>query len=389
MANRVVITGLGVVSPIGSTLEHFWNGLLYGAGRPESYPYGDIHRFYWVNDQNLHAAPERSQPISRATWFAVQAADMALEDAGLRAPRGDSIIGVSIGTAMGESDVLSDERSGGPPVSPLGRCFFRVAAAIAEQFGLNGPNLSFSTACAASGYSLSLARDAILDGEADVMVVGGTEGFSRVAVSCLKRMGALDPVVCRPFDAARAGTVLGEGAAMLVVESESHARRRSHSHVYAEVKGCGWSCDGHHLTAPEPSGRQIELSIQRALAEANLSPRDIDCILPHGTGTELNDLVESAALAELFGPELARLLCCAIKSKTGHTSGGAGAISSLAAALILDRGVVPPSANIEEIDPRCHLNLHRERPIERHIRNVLVNSYGFGGNNISIVLGAV
>jgi 3-oxoacyl-(acyl-carrier-protein) synthase len=389
MANRVVITGLGIVSPIGSTVERFWNGMLYGESQPEQYPYGDNHRFYWVRDHDSSGASASVAPISRATDFAMRAAEMALEDAGLQRERSDHVIGVSVGTAMGESDRLSDERSGGASVDPLEMCFFRVAAALADQFQLTGPNLSFSTACAASSYSLSLARDAILDGWADVMVVGGTEAFSRVAVSCLNRIGALDPVVCRPFDAMRAGTVLGEGAAVLILESEAHARQRGHQHMYAEIKSCGWSCDGYHATAPEPTGQQIELSMRRALTEANLAPGDIDCVLPHGTGTELNDLVESVCLERLFGPTLENLLICAVKSKTGHTSGGAGIISSLTAALMIDRGVVPPSANIEAVDPRCHLRMHREAPITTPIRNVLVNSYGFGGNNISLVLGRV
>ncbi len=389
MANKVVITGLGIVSPIGSTLEGFWNGMLYGQSRPEQYPYGDNHRFYWVRDHDSSGSSADDAPISRATQFVLSAAEMAFEDAGLQETRSEHVIGVSVGTAMGESDRLSDERSGGASVAPLEKCFFRVAAAVADRFELTGPNLSFSTACAASSYSLSVARDAILDGWADVMVVGGTEAFSRVAVSCLKRMGALDPEMCRPFDSMRAGTVLGEGAAVLILESEEHARQRGHQHMYAEIKSCGWSCDGYHATAPEPTGQQIEMSMKRALAEANLTPGDIDCVLPHGTGTDLNDLVESTCLERLFGPALENLLVCAVKSKTGHTSGGAGIISSLTAALMIDRGIVPPSANIETVDPRCQLRMHREAPITTPIQNVLVNSYGFGGNNISLVLGRV
>ncbi len=389
MSDKVVVTGLGVVSPIGDTLEDYWNNLLYGRSVPQDFPYGNDRRFYWVEDRSFSgvALGAGEAPEGRATTFAIRATELALEDAGFVPGRHVDGMGVSVGTAMGESDLLSLEREGGPKVNPMRTCFFRVGAALADRFQLTGPNLSLSTACSSGGIGLSLARDALLDGRAEVMLAVGTEAFSRVAVSCLNRMGALDRL-CRPFDAERTGTVLGEGAATLVLESVGHALRRGRDRWYAEIKGYGWSCDGYHATAPEPSGRQIELSIRRALEDSSLMPDDIGCVIPHGTGTVLNDLTESEALERVFGSAVERLLVCADKSQLGHTSGAAGTFSCLTAALILDRGMVPPTANVRAVDPRCRVRLHLAEPVRAVVQNVLINSYGFGGNNISIIAGS-
>jgi 3-oxoacyl-[acyl-carrier-protein] synthase II len=157
--------------------------------------------------------------------------------------------------------------------------------------------------------------------------------------------------------------------------------------VYAEVKGSGWSCDAYHATAPEPSGASIIRALERALDEARAAPEEIDCVIPHGTGTALNDVVESRILAEVFEDRVGDLLVCAIKSMVGHGGGAAGAFSVLTAAMILDRGVVPPTANLRELDAECALRPHRGKAIEARVRNVLVNAYAFGGNNISLILG--
>ncbi len=390
MTQRVVVTGLGVVSPIGATLEEFWQALLYEESWPHEYPYARPSYMpnrlaYWMRDE----PPAGAVRESRASRFAVQAGRMALEDAGLLQLEEAGAIGVCLGSATGNHDVLEAHRERGGTVTPLDAYPFSVTAAVARRLGLGGPTFTISTACAAGCYSVSVAAEAILNGQADVMLAGGADSVSRVTQACFNRMNAVDPQVCRPFDAHRAGAVYGEGAALLVLESEEHARHRGRTHGYAQVKGAGWSCDAHHPTAPNPAGGQIELALRRALADARLAPQDIDCVVAHGTGTELNDLAESSGMEQVFGTGLARVPVCAPKSKLGHTAGAAGAFSCLIAALILDRGLVPPTANLTSLDPRCKLHLHTDWPVPTSARHVLVNAYAFGGTNISVILAAV
>ncbi len=389
MAKRVVITGLGVVSPIGTTLEDFWQALLYEDSWPREYPYARPsympHRLAYL----VRGEPgAEAMPQSHAVRFAVQAARAALQDAGLPGSEEAGAIGICLGTATGNHDLLEAQRERGDRVVPLDAYPFSVTAAVAPRLGLGGPAFTISTVCAAGCHSVSMAAEAILSGQADVMLAGGADTVSRVTQACFNRMNAVDPQVCRPFDAHRAGAVYGEGAAMLILESEEHARRRGRTHSYAQVKGAGWSCDAHHPTAPNPAGGQIALALRRALAAAELTPQDIDCIVAHGTGTELNDLAESSGMEQVFGAALARVAVCAPKSKLGHTAGAAGAFSCLIAALILDRGLVPPTANLTSIDPRCKLNLHTDWPVPASARHVLVNAYAFGGTNISVILAA-
>ena len=390
MSERVFITGLGIVAPLGTGQDAYWTGLLRGRGMPREHPSLDRERvpnrlFYSVDHEvNGVAGPEERLP--RGLRLAVRAAGMCIADAGI-AVAGDAVVGVSIGTGMGTSDVLESGRANATELTPADHFVFGISAAIAAEHGCTGPNLSVSTACSAGGYSVGIAADAIRSGMADAMITGGAEGICRVPIACFNRLGALDPVTCRPFDSRRAGTVFGEGAAIMVLESESHFRARSGKRVYAELKGSGWSCDGHHPTAPEPSGGAILAALRDALRDAGVAPGEVDCVVPHGTGTELNDLVESRVLREFFGERADQLLTCAIKSMVGHGGGAAGAFSVLTAAMIVDRGMVPPTANVSEVDPRCDWRLHRDGAVSANVRNVLVNAYAFGGNNISVVLG--
>lgn len=388
MDPRVVVSGLGVVSPLGTELEDFWQALLYADSAPEEYPHAHPERLPNRLAYRVPDGPDARPAGSRTVAFALRAAEAALRDAGLApAPEG-TLIGACVATATGNQDVLEARRLGLAAPPPLEAYPFSVAPALATRLDLGGPVVTLSTACAAGCYSLSLAAQALADERADVMLVVGADSISRVTQACFNRMNALDPLVCRPFDAERAGTVYGEGAAALVLETEAHARRRGRAHAYALVAGSGWSCDGHHATAPDPAGVQIERALQRALDDAGLGLGDIDCIVAHGTGTELNDLAESHVMEQAFGADLERLSVCAPKSKLGHTAGAAGAFACLTAALILDRGLVPPTANLTRIDPRCRLPLHTDWPRPLAARHVLVNAYAFGGNNISVILGA-
>lgn len=392
MAERVLVTGLGLISPLGTSLKEYWSRLCEGDSTPEEYPnlpphYMENRLMYRVPPRNSVNIGETGKPMGIASQFALSATANALEDADLSVRTGRWRIGVAMGTGMGNHDLLDNEREGGRKVSGENIFFFQVASAIARQYSLRGPTLNISTACSAGAYSVSLARDIILGGSADVMIAGGAESFSRVPQACFNRLGALDPSACRPFSANRLGTVFGEGAALLILEAESHFRRRGGVHHYAEVKGCGWSCDGYHITAPEPSGHQIQIAAHRALADAGIDPAAIDCILPHGTGTKLNDLVESSVMEKLFSQCMKQPWAFALKSKIGHGGGAAGAFSCLTAALMLKHGCVPHTANLSLPDPQCKLSFITHRPICASLTHIMVNAYAFGGNNVSVILG--
>jgi 3-oxoacyl-(acyl-carrier-protein) synthase len=296
-------------------------------------------------------------------------------------------VGVAVGTGVGDCSLPERARPDGVPPDGLDAFPFKVGSVLAGRLGLGGPAVTVSTACSASAYSVSLAADMIRDGRADVVLAGGADGYTRVGVACFNRLGALDPERCRPFDARRKGTIFGEGAAFLVLESESHARARGRDRYYGVVEGTGWSCDGHHATAPESQAVQIVRAMRAALDEAGLTAADIGAVVPHGTGTPLNDVVESHALHQALGPAAATLPVYSLKAMLGHTGGAAGAFALLTALLMLDRGTVPPNIPLDEPDPECDLRLPTGAPVHSDPRHVLVNAYAFGGNNISVLVG--
>lgn len=386
---RVLVTGLGVVSCIGTEIDQFWSALISAQSNPANVPdpYANMANrlLYGIGEfEQPPVRPGTARP-GRSSAFAVAAAESALRDAGLGA---DDLAtaGVAIGTGVGDASLFEDVPGGAqPPLGPDGYPF-KVSSVLAAHFGTAGPVTSVSTACSASAYSVSLAADLIRDGEADIVITGGADGYTRVGVACFNRMGALDPVACRPFDAGRRGTVFGEGAAIMVLESESHARARGHQRSYASVAGAGWSCDGHHPTAPEAQATQIVRAMRTALDEAGIAPHDIGCVVPHGTGTPLNDVVESHALAAVFGTQAAAPPLYSLKAMLGHTGGAAGAFALLTAALIVHREVVPPNVELTTPDPRCPVRLDTEQ-LTGPVGHALVNAYAFGGNNISVVLG--
>jgi 3-oxoacyl-[acyl-carrier-protein] synthase II len=396
---RVLVTGLGMVSCLGSDLDSYWSGLLGASSMPA--PVDDPaarmtnRLLYGIGTVPQPPAGGAGRP-GRTSTFAVRAGAAALRDACVPVDRGGLVragavdparVGVAVGTGVGDCSLPERAQQAGEQPDGLDVFPFKVGSVVADRLALGGPTVSVSTACSASAYSVSLAVEAIQDGRADMVLAGGADGYTRVGVACFNRLGALDPERCRPFDAARRGTIFGEGAAILVLESESHARRRGRDRHYGVVEGTGWSCDGHHATAPEGGGRQIVRAMEEALTEAEVEPEDIGCVIPHGTGTPLNDVVESRALHEALGPAAATVPVYSLKALLGHTGGAAGAFGLLTAALILDRGVIPPNMPLDEPDPECAVELPAGEPLVAEPQHVLVNAYAFGGNNISVVVG--
>ncbi|QNP64484.1 beta-ketoacyl-[acyl-carrier-protein] synthase family protein [Streptomyces genisteinicus] len=388
--NDVLITGLGVISHLGNGVDAFWAGLTAAKSTPSRVPDPnarmDLPLMYAVPESALPPLPDGfgGRPLGGASRLAVEAARQAVTDAGLGGVAPERIA-VVIGTGMGDSGLHEEWRAEGGTREGDWSPVFSVASEVGAWFGAEGANTSVSNACAASGFGLSLAVDLIRSGEADVVVAGGAEAYSRVALACFNRLGAIDPERCRPFDLHRRGTLFGEGAGIMVLESAAHARARNAPQAYARVAGAGWSCDAHHATAPEPGGTQIARAMRRALAEAGAGHDDIGCVVPHGTGTELNDTVESRVLGEVLGAGPDRIPLYSLKALLGHTGGAAASLATVAAAQILHRRTVPPNAPLTEQDPECKVFLPG-RSMAPTGKYALVNAYAFGGNNVSLVL---
>ncbi|MFD8864815.1 beta-ketoacyl-[acyl-carrier-protein] synthase family protein [Streptomyces sp. NPDC059590] len=398
-ATDVLVTGLGALSCLGSGTEALWRGMHTARSAPTKVPdplaHMDHPHMYLVPEADLPTGPEEQDglPLGRGSQFAIAAAREAVDSAGLTGLAGvdPRRVAVSISSGMGDSDLHERRRAGEPANHDGWAPAFPVASAVGGWLGAQGPNTSLTNACAASGYALSVAADLIRSGEADVVVAGGTEAYSRVALACFNRLGAIDPERCRPFAADRRGTIFGEGAAVLVLESAAHARERGAKTVYARLAGAGWSCDAHHATAPEPGGEQIERAMREALRETDPALEaapgagGLGFVVPHGTGTELNDVVEARALAGVLGEAAPRTPLYSVKALLGHTGGAAGAFAALAAVLVLHHRTLPPNVPVGRQDPGCEVPLPTE-PTPMTAPYGLVNAYAFGGNNVSLVL---
>ncbi|MCA2215096.1 beta-ketoacyl-[acyl-carrier-protein] synthase family protein [Jidongwangia harbinensis] len=368
---EIVVTGLGAVSCHGTGVASLRAAVAAGrAAVPDKVADDAAH----LGTPLIHAVPGAAgghHPRRRAAAFAETAAAEALEQAGLAgAPAGR--IGVVLGTCLG------DGVAGTGPDDVV----YGVAAAVGALLGRAGVNVSVSNACAAGGFAAGLAADLIRAGEADVVLAGGADAYSRVGWASMDRLGALDRERCRPFDRDRQGTVLGEGAGVLVLESAAHARARGATPL-ARLLGDGWSCDAGHLTAPEPDGTQIVRAITGALG----GDRAVGAVIPHATGTPHNDRVESAALRTVFGADADRTPLYSLKPLVGHTGGASAALAAIVAVDILRSGSVPANVPVATPDPACAVYLPQDGPTPLRVPRVLVNAYAFGGNNSSTVWG--
>ncbi len=398
---RVVITGIGILTPIGAGKEVFWNGLISGASGIAPVDTFDTSEFpvnlgaqvrgFDARDYFLRLDPNA---VGRASQLAVAAAHLALQDAGMEMDSLDRRrTGVSMGTTSGEPlfvEQYNDQRKTQGLDSICGDVFLRypchvIPTHIAIEFGLHGPNIMIPTACAAGNYAVGHAFDLLRAGSAEVMLAGGADAFSRITYMGFARLGAIAPKRCQPFDKNRKGMVPGEGAAVLVLEPLDSARSRG-AEIHAEVLGYGLSCDAHHMTAAHPEGDGAIRAMTEAIEQSGLNPHDVDYISAHGTGTPTNDRVETIAVRRLFGNEADRIPMSSIKSMIGHTMGAASAIEAAACALAVRTGVVPPTINYQDQDPECDLDYVPNEARVVHPRIVLNNAYAFGGNNASLCM---
>jgi 3-oxoacyl-[acyl-carrier-protein] synthase II len=390
---RVVITGVGLVTPIGAGRETFWRNLtagVNGIGPVESFDTSAFPVHIGAEVKNFH--PQST--LGRGSQLAVAAARMAIEDSGIDiGTRDRSRIGVSMGTTSGEPGMVeryNDARKAGglesvpAEILPKYPCNV-VPSNIAIEFDLHGPCLMIPTACAAGNYAIGYGFDMIRSGRSDLMLAGGADPFSRITYMGFARLGAIAPERCQPFDKNRKGMVPGEGAAVLVLEPLEAAQARGAT-IYAEVLGYGVSCDSHHMTAAHPRGDGAIRAMAMALKESGRTTRDVDYISAHGTGTPTNDRVEAIAMRTLFGERAPRVPMSSIKSMIGHTMGAASAIEAVACSLAIHTGVIPPTMNFEEPDEGSDLDYVPNQARRTDPRIVLNNAYAFGGNNASLCL---
>jgi len=392
---RVVITGLGLVTPIGAGREAFWKNLtagVNGIGPVESFDTSafPVHIGAEVKDFD----PSGHEALGRGSQLAVAAARMALDDSGIDLNARDrSRIGVSMGTTSGEPGMIeryNDARKADgvqsvpADILPKYPCNV-VPSNIAIKFDLHGPCLMIPTACAAGNYAIGYGFDMIRSGRTDLMLAGGADPFSRITYMGFARLGAIAPERCQPFDKNRRGMVPGEGAAVLVLEPLDDAVARGAT-IYAEVLGYGVSCDSHHMTAAHPQGDGAIRAMAMALKESGRRTDEVDYISAHGTGTPTNDRVEAIAVRTLFGDRASHVPMSSIKSMIGHTMGAASAIEAVACSLAIHTGVIPPTMNFEEPDEGSDLDYVPNQARRTDPRIVLNNAYAFGGNNASLCL---
>lgn len=408
MKQRVVITGMGMISPLGLSVEETWRGLL--AGRSAVAPITD---FPTEGFPTRMAAQVRgfealdylgwkdARRAGRFTQYATAAVSEAILQSKLDLEHEDRTrVGLQVGSAVGgigtiEEQTLTLRERGVRRINPVLVPTVIVSAApcqLAVMWNIQGPAHAPAAACATGIVALGDGMRNVQWGEADVVLAAGTEStITPLSLAAFSRLGALstrneDPEhACRPFDIARDGTVLGEGSAAVVLETAEHATRRG-APILAELLGYGFTEDGFHMTAPEPNGEGAARAMGLALRDAGIEPAEVDCIVPHGTGTPLNDTAETTALHTVFGNHARRLRISSNKGSIGHTLGAAGAVSSVVGVKAILEGVVPPTANLETPDPECDLDYVPRKPRQADVRTVLVNAIGFGGQNASLII---
>jgi len=403
--NRVVVTGLGIISSIGNTIDDFWNSLQKGVSGIDWIQAFDTTDFKAkVAGESKDFNPtdymdkKEARRTSRFVQLSIASSKMCFEDSLLTESDFDIWkAGVIYGIGLGGMDMIESQHKNllerGPGrVSP-----FMIPMTIANmssgtlaiKYGFRGINITMVTACASSTNALGEAFKMIKEGRQDIIMSGGTEAVvTPLSVAGFDSLGALSrkppDKACRPFDKDRDGFVMAEGSGTLLLENYEHAKKRG-AKIYAEIVGYGSTDDACHITAPDESGTGAMMAMKEAVEEAGITPEEIDYINAHGTSTPLNDIMETRAIKKLFGRRES-LSISSTKSMTGHCLGGAGAVEAIASILAINKSIVPPTINLAQNDPLCDLNYTPNNSVEKEINYALSNSFGFGGHNASLLL---
>lgn len=408
MTNRVVITGFGLITPVGHTIEDFWNSLINGksgVGPVAAFDASEYPTRIAAEVKNFDPLDYMDKKDVRRTdrfvQFAIAASKNALKHAGISMDAVDAEkVGVYIGSGIGGLTTFEEQHKvllekGPKRVSP----FFipmlianMASGQVSIELGAKGPNSAAISACATGTHSIGDAFKLIQRGHADVMIAGGAEATIRpmafagfCAMKAMSTRNDEPEKASRPFDLNRDGFVMGEGSGIVILESEEHARKRG-AKIYAEVIGYGMTGDAYHLTQPAPQGEGAARAMKMALHDAGIKPEDVDYINAHGTSTEFNDKFETMAIKSVFGEHAYKLAISSTKSVTGHLLGAAGAVEAIASVLAIDRQMLPPTINYETPDPECDLDYVPNEARKKEVRVALSNSLGFGGHNATIIL---
>lgn len=408
MSNRrVVVTGIGAITPVGKTAPEFWNGLISGKSGARPIEHFDTTNFPTKfaaqvedYDELNYFDRKEARRMDKVCQFAMIAADESIEDSNINLDNIDKDrVAVIVGTGIGGMVTFYDQSISFHEHGPRGVSPFFIpmlipdmlAGQISIKWGFKGPNFCVVSACATGSHNIGLAYDAIRQGQCDMAISGGAEApVSKIGVAGFNAMKAMSTrndspeTASRPFDKTRDGFVLGEGAGIFFLEELEHAKDRG-AQIYGEIAGYGFSADAHHITAPDPDGKGVTLAINSALDAAGIKPEDVDHINMHGTSTPLGDLAETNTIKKVFGEHAYEMNMNSTKSMTGHTLGAAGAIEALATLLAIYHGMVPPTINLENPDPDCDLNYTANEAEVRDVRYAMNNAFGFGGHNTALI----
>ncbi|MDI6400449.1 beta-ketoacyl-ACP synthase II [Balneolaceae bacterium ANBcel3] len=404
---RVVITGLGALTPIGKGAPEFWNGLVSGKSGTKSIDNFDVSGFptqfaAQIEDFDVseYMNAKEARRLDKFCQYAMVASDEAIQDSGVNLETIDlDRVAVLIGSGIGGMQIFYKQavdfyEKGHRGVSP----FFipmlipdMASGQVSIKYGFRGPNYCAVSACATSSHNIGLAYDTIVQDQADYVICGGSEapvfgmglaGFN--AVRALSTRNDSPETASRPFDKTRDGFVLGEGAGILMLESLDSAIKRG-ARIYGEMAGYGFSGDAHHITAPDPDGKGVMLALHSALKSAGIQPKDIDHINMHGTATPLGDIAETKSIKRVFDDHAYKMNLNSTKSMTGHMLGAAGSAESIATVLSIYHGLIPPTINYQTPDPECDLNYTTNETEAKDITYAMNNAFGFGGHNTSLV----
>ena len=404
---RVVVTGLGTINPLGNNVSDTWNNLIKGVSgidhitsfKTDELPVtfaGEVKNF----DANEYMGKQHARKLDRSGHLSIYATEEALKDANLDTEqRLGNGVGIVFGTGIGgigatEQAVRTYDERGASRINPLAITQLMPNSStgqVAIKFGIEGPSLTITTACAASANAVGEAKNMIQNGIVDMVIAGGTEsGTTAMTIGAFAQIRDLSTnnknpkEACKPFDKDRDGFVMGEGSTVLIMESEESAINRG-ANIYGYVAGYGASTDAHHITAPAEGGKGAVDAMKKALFDAQLTPDDIDYINAHGTSTPANDKNETAAIKTVFGEKAYDVNISSTKSMTGHLLGGGGAFESLVSLLSLKNNIIPPTINLNNPDEECDLNYTPNIPLEKDLSTAMSNSFGFGGHNGALV----